>query len=188
MKVKAQGLLNGGIYLQEKHGRDVLGAILRACSEPVRATYTSSVAIDWHPVEELCEFVRVAGRVLVVSPARIANELGIAGARANARGILLRLSRYVVSPEALMRHAAGMWRQFNDEGSMEVVHFDPRLLRIEVRELKAPDPLFCAIINGWCGETPRLLGATQTVSNHTACIARGDRACVFEVRGRHERG
>jgi hypothetical protein len=42
VNVKAQGLLNAARWLEDEYGRDALGAIVRACSAPVRERYTAA--------------------------------------------------------------------------------------------------------------------------------------------------
>ena len=183
MNVKAQGLLNAAAYVEEEYGRDMLGEILRACSAPVRETYTSSIAINWHPVEELCEFVDVAEAKLASPRGKLATQIGAAGARANMKGMLLRLAFYVGKPEYLMTRAAGMWRQFNDEGTMLLLAWEPRYAHVEVRGVRAPRETFCAIIAGWCYEMAVALGVGHVTVRHAECRAKGAGRCLFDVRG-----
>jgi hypothetical protein len=183
MNVKAQGLINAATYIEEQYGRDTLGEILRACSVRVRETYTSSIAINWHPVEELCEFVDVAETKLSVPHGKLAMQIGAAGARANMKGMLLRLAFYVGKPEYLMKRAAGMWRQFNDEGTMMLLAWEPRYAQVEVRGVVEPRATFCAIISGWCYEMSVALGVGHPTARHGECRARGAERCLFEVRG-----
>src|SRR5438045_3689078 len=122
MKVKAQGLLNAAKHVEDTFGRDALGEILRECSPAVRETFTSSIAINWHEVEELCEFVEVAEKKVGSARGKLARDIGAAGARANMKGTLLRIAFYLGKPEFLMKRAAGLWRQFNDEGTMELLY------------------------------------------------------------------
>src|SRR5207244_1409223 len=82
MRVKVQGLLNAARYIEELHGQETLGEIVRACSPEVRETYTTSIAINWHPVEELTELVEVAAVKLGRKPTSLAQDIGAAGARA----------------------------------------------------------------------------------------------------------
>jgi len=183
MRVKVQGLLNAAKYIEEEYGQQSLGEIIRACSPPVRETYTSSIAINWHPVEELTELVEVAAQKLGRKTLSLAQDVGAAGARANMKGMLLRIAFYWGKPEFLMKRAAGLWRQFNDEGSMALVHMDDRVLRVEVSGVTNPSATFCAIINGWCHETAKALGVRDAIAQHVECRAKGGARCMFEVRG-----
>jgi predicted hydrocarbon binding protein len=183
MRVKAQGLLNAAKYFEEQYGAETLGEIIRACSPAVRETYTSSIAINWHPVEELTELIEVAAEKLGRRPTAVAHDVGAAGARANMKGTLLRIAFYWGKPEYLMKRAAGLWRQFNDEGSMSVLHMDTKGVLVEVSGIAKPSSTFCGIINGWCHETAIALGIREASAHHIECRARGDARCIFEVRG-----
>jgi hypothetical protein len=183
MRVKVQGLLNAAKYIEDTYGLQTLGEVVRACGPEVRETYTSSIAINWHPVVELIELVTVAAGVLGRKPTALAQDIGAAGARANMKGTLLRIAFYWGRPEFLMKRAAGLWRQFNDQGSMALLHMDDRSLQVEVSGIVEPNEVFCAIINGWCLETALALGIRDATSHHIECRARGDGRCVYEVKG-----
>jgi predicted hydrocarbon binding protein len=183
VQVKAQGILNAAKYIEERYGQRALSDIVRACSPAVRETYVSSIAINWHPVEELIEMVDTAEKQLGRGGLKLAQDIGAAGARANMKGMLLRIAFYWGKPEFLMRRAAGLWRQFNDEGEMELIDMDKHHVRVEVRGIREPNATFCAIIHGWIYETAQALGITNATAHHTECRARGNARCMYEVRG-----
>jgi hypothetical protein len=186
MKVKAQGLLNAAKLVEERAGREALAEILRACSPETRETFTSAVALNWHPVEELCEFVDVAERVLapqVTGSLDFAREVGMYGARANMKGVLLRFGVYFGKPEFLIQRAAGLWRQYNDEGEMKMLLMNDTLWRIEVAGIAVPRNTFCRIITGWCHECAVAFGVAKVVARHVECRALGGQACLYEVEG-----
>jgi len=184
MQVKAQGLLNAARYLEDTYGRDALASVLRATSPAVRDTYTSAIAINWHPVAELCELVDVAEAQLGNKSGKVARAIGAAGARANLKGVMLRVALYVTKPAFLMARIAGMWRQFNDEGSMELLEMSMEHATIEVRGIKEPLATLCQILTGWVEAVTQTLGAEVIVVQHTECRARGDARCIWEVKGR----
>lgn len=187
MNVKAQGLLNAAKYIEERFGRDALGEVLRACSPAVRETYTSSIALNWHPMSELCEFVAVAEKHFGGPRGKLAQQIGAAGARANMKGTLLRIAFYFGKPEYMIKRAAALWRQFNDEGTMELLEMTETLARIEVRGVPVPNVMFCHILTGWCREVSVALGVRNVEVTHPECrTARGHR-CIYEVRGLFER-
>ncbi len=184
MNVKAQGLLNAAKYIEERFGTEALRDVIRGCSQATRDTYTSSIAINWHPVEELCEFVDVAEAKLGDDrKKKLAQEIGAAGAKANMKGTLLRLAFYWGKPEFLMKRTAALWHQFNDEGRMDLLHIDDVLVRLEVSGVAKPIATFCRILTGWCTETGTALGVKNVVATHPACLALGGKRCIWEVRG-----
>ncbi|MGO8992218.1 MAG: hypothetical protein ACLQVI_02745 [Polyangiaceae bacterium] len=183
MRVKAQGLLNAAKYIEEVYGRDALASVVRACSDATRETYTSAIAINWHPAEELCEFVDVAEAQLGEGRRKLAQEIGAAGARANMKGMLLRIAFYWGRPEFLMKRTTGLWRQFNDEGIMELLTMEERCVRLGVRDVLVPRATFCRILTGWCTETAIAVGVKNAHTTHTECMALGARQCLWDIRG-----
>jgi hypothetical protein len=184
VRVKAQGLLNAAKWIDETYGREGLRDVLHACGPAVRERYTGVIAIDWHPVEELIEFVDAAERTVGRDrgAGRVAEGIGAAGARANMKGTLVRIAVWITRPEALMKRATGLWRQFNDEGNMALLHIDDHVARLELTGIKAPNGLFCAVLTGWCREVGNAVRAVTPVARHVDCPARGDARCVWEVR------
>jgi hypothetical protein len=182
VNVKAQGLLNAAKWIEETHGRDALRDVIRACSAPVRERFTSAIGINWHPLAEFLELVEQADLQLGRGSGRVAEQIGAAGARANMRGLFLRLVFYLAKPELLMKRVAGLWRQFNDEGAMDLIFVEEHSLRVELRGLAEPNALFCAVITGWCREVVEASGARGAIARHVSCLARGQARCVWEVR------
>jgi hypothetical protein len=184
LQIKAQGLLNAARWIEDEYGRDSLGEVLRACSPGVRERYTSVIAIDWHPAGEFIELVQHAERILGGgrSNGRIAEAIGAAGARANMKGTMVRLAAWIARPEALMKRAAGLWRQFNDEGHMELKELGDSTARFELGKIEGLDPAFCAVVTGWCREVALAVGAVVPQAKHVACVWRGESLCVWELR------
>ena len=183
MNVKAQGLLNAARFIEEHHGRDMLGEIVRACSPSVRDRYVSAIAINWHPMEELCEFVEVAERCIGSPPGKLGEQIGAAGARANMKGVLLRIAFYVTNPEFMMKRIAGLWSQFNDRGSMLLLVIGKDMVRLEVTGVPHPNSTFCSILTGWCNEVAVAIGVDGPVARHIECRALHAKRCIWEVRG-----
>ena len=182
MQIKAQGLLNAAKYIEAEYGRDALGAVIRACSEQVRDRYISAIAINWHPLEEFLEFVQTADKILGHGKGRLVEEIGAAGARANMKGIVVRVAFYMAQPEFFLRRVAGLWRQFNDEGEMLAHAIGERSGAMEVRGIEKPSAVFCLVLTGWIREVATALGIQNPVARHTECRTRGDARCYWEVR------
>jgi uncharacterized protein (TIGR02265 family) len=184
LQIKAQGLLNAAKWVSDEYGRDALRDVLHGCGTAVRDRYPSVTAIDWHPAEEFLDFVRVAERHLGAGrpPGRVAEAIGAAGARANAKGTLVRLATWMGRPDALVARATSFWRQFNDEGAMEILELGERVGRFELREMTIQDAMFCAVITGWFREVALAVGAINPLAKHVECKARGEARCVWDVR------
>ena len=183
MQIKAQGLFNAAKWVEAEFGQPALRDVLRACSPAVRERYTSAIVINWHPVEEFVEFLEVAEKMLGRGDGRIAELVGAAGARENLKGPFARAALYLANPEFLMRRVAGLWSQFNDEGTMEINKFVPDEMQLEVKGVTKPYWLHCCSITGWAHEVAVHFGWRSIVAKHPRCRAKGDTRCVWDIRG-----
>ena len=182
MKVKAQAFINATRWVEEKHGRAVLGEIVAACSTAVRERHASALAIEWHPVEELAELLAAIERRVGKGDGKVAEEIGAAGARVNFKGPLVRLAFYVGRPEFLMRRITSLWRQFNDEGEFVIESFADGACDVALRGATLPHALICSTITGWCRELCLAIVSSTPQVRHSSCRARGDRTCRWECR------
>jgi hypothetical protein len=182
VQIKAQGLLNAAKWIEEEYGRDSLGLVVRACSPEVRERYMSAIAINWHPMEELVEFVETADRMLGRGNGKLAENIGAAGARANMKGVVARMALYLAQPQFFIRRVAGLRSQFNDEGEMLVNHLDDRYGQLEIRGVTTPHPIFCGVLTGWIRELATGMGIITPAVRHTQCVCRGEGHCYWDVR------
>jgi hypothetical protein len=192
MNVKAQGLLNAVKWVEETYGGAGLRDVLAACQPATRDRCAYAIAINWHPVEELVDFVAAAERVLPKSERwGVPEEIGAAGARANTKSILMRTMIYLSKPEFLLKRVSAAWRQFNDAGEMKLLKM---VYRTDAGEITGSADLavmgtglksviFCRILSGWCLEFSSAIGLDSPVVHHVECMARDDVRCVWRVRG-----
>ncbi len=180
MNVKAQGLLNAAQWIEQTYGQPALRDVVRSCGPAVRDRYTSAIAIEWHPISELIEFLGAAETVLGKGDGKLAEEIGAAGARTNMRGSFARMLFYIAKPEFLMKRIATLWSQFNDAGSMQLLHIDDFSSTIEVKGVPEPSWLFCCTLTGWGREVVRAMGGSDPRSKHVECRARGAQRCVWK--------
>ena len=181
MNVKAQGLLNGAAWIREKYGEEALARVLAACSEAVRERCATAIAINWHPREELDEFMSAAERVLGNGDGAIAEAMGAASARVNLRHMALRLAFFLARPEYLMRRVAGVWRQYNDEGEMIVRSFESGRMLAEQVGITHPSFAICCSITGWLHEAGIATGMRELTTAHVECRAKGGARCIWKL-------
>jgi hypothetical protein len=182
VNVKAQGLFNATIWIEQTFGQIALRDVLRACRPETRETYTSSTAINWHPVEEFVDALGVADRILGVGDGTLAIDIGAAGARINARNAALRVALYVAKPEMLIRRVGSFWRQFNDEGLVTVFDVTRRGAHFEATGIAVTHEIFCNTLTGWSRELASGAGARSVTARHIECKGRGDKRCIWETR------
>ncbi len=188
MNVKLQGLLNAVEHVERTYGEAARDRSLAGVSPEIARRVTEGIAINWHPMAELVEFIRAAASAVQRDPEQLGEEVGAAGARKNLEGSLKTALFMLATPAFLVRRAAGLWSQFNDEGSMDVVHVEKNFMIVEIRGVPEPDAVFCATLTGWwkvAGERFRARGAEV---QHVQCRARGGDRCLWHLRwkGFHE--
>jgi hypothetical protein len=192
MNVKAQGLLNAVRWVEQTYGPAGLRDVLAACQPATRTRCASAIAINWHPVEELLDFVGAAEQILPKSEKwKVVEEIGAAGARANTKSFLIRSVIYISKPEFLLKRVAAAWNQFNDAGEMTLLRLDHRLVDgdnvgsadIAVTGTNLKSALFCRILTGWCVEFSGAIGIHSPLVHHIECMANGDPRCVWRIRG-----
>ncbi len=188
MKIKAQALLNGAEWVREVQGEHVLRTVLAACSPATRARYMEATSIEWHPVEEFCDFLTQAERVVGGPAGEVSQLIGAAGARKNLAGFLRRAAFYVVRPEYAAKRVAGAWKQYNDAGEMVVLEVTPRHMLLEVRDVPNPHELFCASLTGWHGVLGEHVGFRAVRSVHQRCRALGADRCLWRAEWREALG
>ncbi|MFI5300148.1 MAG: hypothetical protein ACHREM_18835 [Polyangiales bacterium] len=182
MNIKAQGLFNAAIWIEQTHGQNALRDVLRACKPETRDRYTSATAINWHPVEEFVDLLSVVEKQLGKGDGRLAIEIGAAGARVNNKGMLIRLAMYVSKPEMMVKRVSSFWRQFNDAGDMNVYDVSERGIKFEVVGIDPTYELFCLTIVGWSQELVKGAGGRLASAKHVSCKGRGNDRCVWDVR------
>ncbi|HEY8039749.1 MAG TPA: hypothetical protein VIF15_08155 [Polyangiaceae bacterium] len=181
MNVKAQALLNAARWVRDKHGDEALERVLASCSPAVRERCTSAIAINWHPLEELVEFLTVADGALGEGDGKLAEAAGAAAARLNLRHMALRLAFFLARPEFLMRRVAGVWKQYNDEGQMLVQEFADGRMVAELVGTRSPSWVFCCSVTGWLHEAGAATGMKELVTKHDECRARGGGKCTWAL-------
>ncbi len=182
MNVKAQGLLNAARWVQDTYGDQALRDVLAQCSDPVRERVASGIAINWHPLAEFVEFLEAAESLLGRNDGRIAEQVGVAGARVNMKPAIVRISVYLLRPEFLMRRVMGLWSQFNDEGEMRVLSFTEQGAEADLVGIRNPQWLFCCSVTGWARELAMTMGMESVTCKHVQCRGRGDARCLWELR------
>ena len=182
MNVKAQGLFHAATWIEKTFGQAALRDVIRGCRPETRDRYIASTAINWHPLEELVDFLEVADRTLGSGDGSLAIDIGAAGARMNTRNALLRITLYVAKPEMLIRRIGSFWRQFNDEGRVVVLEVGERGARFEATGILVTHEIFCNTLTGWSREVASAAGARSVTARHVECKARGDERCIWETR------
>jgi hypothetical protein len=181
LNVKAHSLLISAKWVQEKYGDHGLAEVLRRCSDNLRDRYTTVLPIEWHPQEELIEFISTVEQTFGDQSGRLCVQIGAATAKANLGGFVKQTIFYFANREYLLRRVAALWRQFNDAGELRVLEFDERKARMELLDIPTSNRYFCALITGWSCEVGRAFGVKHPQARHVACIAEKGERCLWQI-------
>jgi hypothetical protein len=131
--------------------------------------------VNWYPTESYLRVMHAA-RGLVNDDAYF-DRFGAFAAefQINAfRKVLLRFT----SPSFFLDRAGRLWARSHDTGTWEVEGGHKRM-RGTLRDFAVVDPDYCRVLVAWIHRASQLTG-TKGRTEHPACRARGDEACVFE--------
>jgi hypothetical protein len=181
MNVKLQGLLNAVEFVEKRYGQQALAEVLAECGEPVRQRCAVGIAIEWHPMDELVEFLRVADAHLGRGDGGLAVEAGAAAAEKNLRGMFQRAVLWLANAEFLLRRIATLFRQFNEQGEMTVASLQDGVVELEVKGVPNPHFLFCCVLTGWMRQVSISAGRPRARIDHYACRGRGDGRCRWRA-------
>ena len=181
MNVRAQSLLNAAKWLQEQHGNDALVKVLKKCSPQTRERYTSALPIEWHPQEELIEFIAAIEETIGDGSGQTCIQIGASTARLNLGGFVKKTVFYLANREYLFRRVTAFWRQFNDAGELKVLEYDDRKAMLELVGLSNPNRYFCGLITGWSLEVSKTLGINNPQSRHSSCQGKHDDRCLWDI-------
>lgn len=181
MKIKLQAMLNGVAALREQYGAEAVEAVLATCDAHVRERCETGIAIEWHDVEEFCQFLNRAERELGRGDQRISEMIGAAGAETHTRSWFKRAAMSLASPEFIFSKVTSSWRRFNDQGNFEMDELVDGRCLLSLSGVDVADPLFCATITGWAGVMAKRVGWNPARVEHIECRGRADDRCVWRT-------
>ena len=123
--VRGVAVLNAIRYVRESFGPNPHQAVVKALSEPHRATFLGPIReASWKPVEDLIAYLETAQRLLAPADPLFFRRVG------RFSGQLERASQgfevMVADPSTAMRMGPVVWRSFFDAGRLEVEILGPR--------------------------------------------------------------
>lgn len=83
--------------------------------------------------------------------------------------------------EHWMRAAGMMWNRYYSAGKLEVGNFTKKSGVLLVRDFDPISRAFCMDLSGWFERTAELSGEKQVHLEHTECVLRGGRDCVWNA-------
>jgi uncharacterized protein (TIGR02265 family) len=142
------------------------------------------LASNWYPAADHLELLRALAKILQENDPGLGDGayrlIGAMGAQIDAANLYEQVLRRA-DPEQALKRASVMWRIYFDSGSLEMKRTGPRAARGELRGLDLVTWELCATITGFVEAVARIAGGPQTVLDKTACRARGDESCIWEL-------
>lgn len=184
MNVKLQALLNAAKWVESEYGESALRAVLERCPPEIAARLESGIAIEWIASRDVCRFYESIVEVLGRGDRKILKACGAFSARRNMQSFATRMAAWILTPEFVFRRSEALWRQYNDEGELKLVTFEPGICRIEIARVPTPHWGMCTSLEGWCEELSKAVGWRDVVATHVECRVREDARCLYEIRYR----
>jgi hypothetical protein len=97
-------------------------------------------------------------------------------------GVLGTAFRVLVSPQLCAVAAPRLWHGFYKGGRVRVRPQGRRCHVMDVSQWPGHHPFLCAMNNASGRAIYRATGCDDVTTEHAACIARGDRSCVYVIR------
>jgi hypothetical protein len=98
--------------------------------------------------------------------------------------VMRRMLLRIASPALLIERAAILWSQFVDSGTLSARMVSERRAEAAIAEWPHPEPLFCAMMQGWMRRYLEMCGAHEVALVHSECRGRRDASCRWTARWR----
>jgi hypothetical protein len=179
-RVKGTKIKSKLAFVEEAYGAETLHAVVEHMPAEDGRRLKSVLDLAWYPIgiydRLLAAIVRVAGN----GDAEILDRMGRETAEyqaENAYGVYFRSG----DPRALLGSMVPMHHQINRPAHMELVDTGERSLSLLVTD--PPTTLLtCRLARAFYQRAVELVGGSQAKVHETACQARGDGQCRFDVR------
>lgn len=168
-------------FIREALPAEAQTALLQSVPEEYRSQLArpTILATSLFPMSLLNAMTREGARLAKASPAAFAHQAGRSMASQAVKGVY-RLFARVLTPDALLSRAAGMWAAMNTAGSMTVDRLSAREANLKLTYPIA-DPIFCSRVGGWIEQMTELTGAPKPSITHARCTSTGAPICEWAI-------
>lgn len=185
--LKGSMFLSTFAFIEHRFGSSANAKVLARLGEADRALIGQlMVPIGWYPLAPFGRLLRAMDAALGAGDLALISERGEWTADRDLHTLRRAVLKLVTIPWIVSK-AALLWPQFHDSGKWKVSQIDTHHAVAELAGLGVVDDAICASLSGWIRGLAKLSGTRHVDVRHTACRARGDAACAFDVRW-HARG
>jgi hypothetical protein len=177
---KAQGF-NGLLQaIKSKVSPSDYAAFLAALPERVRGNALSPpLPMAWLPGEDFFIALETAHEVALKHDLQAVFDIGCAQMRSDMNGVY-RAFLKIVSPNAVLNHAARIWQTYTkDGGTLRVLSNDPGRCETIIEGIPRPSDIYWAYMRG---STSALLELTRAKAHRCEIVAGGGRESFAQFR------
>jgi predicted hydrocarbon binding protein len=169
-------------FMEHRFGAQAREAVMRRLPADDRELLSGIVLpISWYPLAPFGRLLRVMDGELGRGDFTLVTERGEWTATRDLHTFRKAVLKFVSIPWVVNK-GAGLWHQFHDTGRWQVRQVDGLYAIAELHDLGVVDEAICASIKGWILGLARLPGSSKVEAEHSACRARGDAMCAYDVR------
>src|SRR5262245_34535341 len=176
MKMKGIGFANIHKYVATKHDEAMWQKVRGSMRAEDRDAVSSAVAVGWYDVYLFGRLLRAVDAVCGKGDLRLMNDIGVFECEQDFNRIF-RFFLQVLSPTALMKAEARLWKHFQDSGTYESVATNEGMLTKLTGW--AVDEALCNELGGYLNRIVQLTVTSPVRMTHEQCRAKGDNCCAY---------
>ena len=180
--VKGSAISSRCLWVRLHHGDEGVKEVARRVGAATRAALDCG-AVDkaaWYPFDVFVDLNEAIDQVFGAGDLALVRTLGRFGAEANLRTIL-RLFYMVGTVKWVLDRAARLWDLHYDSGKLLIVRKPGNEVEMRIVRFATPHRAHCLSVAGWAERSVELSGGKDVKMIETACRARGDDDCSFDV-------
>lgn len=167
-------------FVANAYGEEALQRVLEKVSAEDRRVLKSVLDVAWYPIDLYYRLLEAIVEVAGAGDSRVLDRMGREAAEYQAEHAYRAYFRSK-DPRSLLEAMVPMHAQINKPGAMEVVDGGERRLSLVIA---APPTtlLACRVAKSFYQRAVELVGGSAARVVESACQARGDEHCRFDVR------
>ena len=168
-------------FLEHRFGPDAKGAVLARLDDADRALLSGLLLpFSWYPLPPFGRLLRAMEGEFGRGDYALVTERGVWTATRDLHTLRKAILKLVTVPWIITK-SGSLWPQFHDTGRWVIQKTADDQARAELRDFGVVAAV-CASIRGWIIGLAMLTKPRKVDVRHTACRAKGDAVCAYEVR------
>jgi hypothetical protein len=182
--VKGSAIASRALWVSLHHGDEGLKRLIAEVKPATREALERPIdKARWYGFDVFVDLNESIDRVFGSGDLALVKTLGRFGAEANLKTIY-RLFYMVGTVKWVLDRAARLWDLHYDSGRFLIIRRPGNELEARIVRFATPHRTHCLSVAGWAERSVELSGGKDVKMIETACRARGDDDCSFEVTWR----